>query len=56
MRFLPQMRDFYADQKDAIKNAIEESFKKFDGESPPGKKKSDMKLCTLKIVLLAWIF
>ena len=35
MRYLPPLKDFYADQKDAIITQIGEAFKKYEGESTP---------------------
>ena len=35
MRFLPQFKDFYTSEKDAIQKQIGEAFSKYEGQSPP---------------------
>ena len=35
MRFLPQLISFYEDQKDSLKSAIGDAFKKYEGEAAP---------------------
>ena len=35
MRFLPPLKDFYCDQKDSVKSAIDDAFKKYEGEPSP---------------------
>ena len=35
MRFLPQLKNFYAAEKDAIQKQIDEAFKKYEGETAP---------------------
>ena len=35
MRFLPQLKNFYAGEKDAIQKQIDEAYKKYEGEAAP---------------------
>ena len=35
MRFLPQLKNMYSSEKDAIQKQIDEAFKKYEGEPVP---------------------